>query len=79
VSSDFDGSETLTRVDKEEKIKYKLKVNIVAVGAGVLLPIMCIHYPLGQSHLRGYYLVFNGFKLPLQKANYKFQRAHQAS
>jgi hypothetical protein len=52
VSSDFDGSETLTRVDKEEKIKYKLKVNIVAVGAVVLLPIMCIHYPLGQSHWR---------------------------
>jgi hypothetical protein len=51
----------------------------MAVGAVVLWPRMCRHYPLRQSHWSDYYPVFNRFKLSLLKANSKFQRADQAS
>ncbi|MCH80580.1 hypothetical protein A2U01_0001350 [Trifolium medium] len=51
------------------------KVTIMAVGAVALLSRMCRHYPLRQSFWSDYYPVCNRFKLHLQKANSKFQRA----
>jgi hypothetical protein len=47
----------------------------MAVGAVILLPRICRHYPLCQSTWSEYYLVCNKFKLPSRKANYKFQHA----
>jgi hypothetical protein len=53
-------------------------VTIMTVGAIVLLPKICRHYPLHQRPWIGYYPVCNKVRQLSQKASNKFQRIFQA-